>query len=310
MDAGVPGLAMPLLGVTRGTHIVVQRFPGAPADALYVEARSDGRPFFIIPWNGLYLIGTTDERYSGDPDAVMPTAEELAYLIEETNSVIPSAGLTRESVCYAYSGLRPLPHQRAGSESGITRRHIIHDHAPQVRGLLSIVGGKLTTFRNLSEQAVDAIGGLLGRSLPPSTTASSALPGAVDNFTTFATDFVEGRPGWLGEETATRLLRTYGARATRVIDLANGDPSLKSELGAVGHGIGAEVVLALEDEFAVTLSDIMMRRTMLGYAADAGSGSTSAVATIAASVSGWDDARLEEELRAHQRWMQRFIPAW
>ncbi len=154
----------PLIGGTKGSHLVVGRFPGAPSEALYVEAE-DGRPYFIVPWNDLYLIGTTDTRYRGDLDHVVATDEEIEYLISATNEVIPGARLTRDDVLYTYAGVRPLPWTE-DSEGSITRRHIIHDHAPEVEGLLSIVGGKLTTYRHLAEQAVDAVYGKLGRDVP------------------------------------------------------------------------------------------------------------------------------------------------
>ncbi|MGN6030959.1 MAG: FAD-dependent oxidoreductase, partial [Thermomicrobiales bacterium] len=118
-----------LVGGTKGTHIIVHPFPGAPSDALYIEARQDGRPYFIIPWNGLYLIGTTDVRYDGDLDRVVPSEEEIAYLLTESNLAIPAAGLTRDQVLYVYAGLRPLPWAPEGKEGSITRKHIIHDHA-------------------------------------------------------------------------------------------------------------------------------------------------------------------------------------
>src|SRR5690606_22295094 len=107
-----------------------------------VAARSDGRPFFIIPWNDQYLIGTTDLRYSGDLDRVVITEAEIDYLLEETNRVIPGAGLDRSAIHYTYAGVRPLPHVAKGAAGAITRRHLLHDHAGAgMRGLLSVVGG-------------------------------------------------------------------------------------------------------------------------------------------------------------------------
>ena len=117
-----------LIGGSKGSHIVVDPFPGAPRDALYAEARQDGRPFFIIPWNDLYLIGTTDTRYDGDLDKVMAEDWEIDLLLAETNRVIPAARLTRECVRYTYAGVRPLPYTLDESEGDITRRHIMHDH--------------------------------------------------------------------------------------------------------------------------------------------------------------------------------------
>src|SRR5262249_29145998 len=157
---GVLGDAAPpkrLIGGTKGSHLVVEPFPGAPREAVYAEAEGDGRPYFVVPWNGLYLIGTTDTRYEGDLDDCVATDDEIAYLIDETNRLIPEAALTAQQVLYTYAGVRPLPAPGVGTkdrdEGAITRSHVIHDHAgrdvpegERVEGLLSIVGGKITTY--------------------------------------------------------------------------------------------------------------------------------------------------------------------
>jgi glycerol-3-phosphate dehydrogenase len=152
-----------LIGGTKGSHIIVPVFPGAPSNAIYLEARSDGRPIFIIPWNKLFLIGTTDVRFEGDPDEVRCELWEIDYLLSETNLALPDAGLTRDSILDTYSGVRPLPNQSS------TRRHFIREH-PQLPNLLSIVGGKLTTYRSLSEECVDLIFRKLGKTSPPCNT--------------------------------------------------------------------------------------------------------------------------------------------
>ena len=159
-----------LIGGTKGSHLVVPPFPTAPANAIYLEARSDGRPIFIIPWNELYLIGTTDVRFEGDPDQVRCEPWEVDYLLAETNLALPNAGLTRDSIVYTYSGVRPLPVSDEDEES-ITRRHFIREH-PRLPNLLSIVGGKLTTYRSLAEECVDLIFRKLGKHSPPCRTAT------------------------------------------------------------------------------------------------------------------------------------------
>ena len=163
-----------LIGGTKGSHIVVPPFPGAPANALYLEARSDGRPIFIIPWNKLYLIGTTDVRFEGDPDNVRCEPWEIDYLLSETNLALPNAHLTRDSIVDTYSGVRPLPVTNDKEEQSITRRHFIRQH-PQLPNLLSIVGGKLTTYRSLAEECVDLIFQKLGRDSPPCRTATEVI---------------------------------------------------------------------------------------------------------------------------------------
>jgi len=170
----VPFKSPKLIGGTKGSHIVVPAFPGAPANAIYVEARSDGRPIFIIPWNKLYLIGTTDVRFEGDPDEVRCEPWEIDYLLSEAHLTLPGAHLTRDSILYAYSGVRPLPVTSDKDEQNITRRHFIRQH-PRLPNLLSIVGGKLTTYRSLAKECVDLIFQKLGKDSPPCRTATEIL---------------------------------------------------------------------------------------------------------------------------------------
>ncbi|HEV2109611.1 MAG TPA: glycerol-3-phosphate dehydrogenase [Thermomicrobiales bacterium] len=303
----------PMIGGTKGSHIIVEPFPGAPRDALYVEAERDGRPYFIIPWNDLYLIGTTDERYHGDLDRVVATEEEIQYLIDETNRTIPSAGLTRASVCYTYSGVRPLPYQAKGAEGAITRRHIVHDHAPELQGLLSIVGGKLTTYRNLAEQAVDAVFKRLGRHAPPSPTARIPVPGGrlpgdgevAARRNIFIAEL--GRTN-VSPRTAERLFHIYGVRAAAILRLAEREPALWTPLRVETDAIQAEVVFAVQDELALTLSDILLRRTMIGLGPDVGVGADEAVACVAHRFLGWDDNRVRDEIAGYREYIERFTP--
>ena len=298
-----------MIGGTKGSHIIVGQFPGAPADALYVEARQDGRPYFIAPWNGLYLIGTTDTRYEGDLDRVEATDAEVEYLVRETNRVIPGAGLTAASVLYTYAGVRPLPEQPGGAAAAITRRHLVYDHAGVgTGGMISIVGGKLTTYRNLAEEAVDAVYRKLGRPTPVATTRSP-LPGA---------EPVDGRDlagvrSWLSSEgfataTVDHLMRVYGTRALRVAALAHASADLCERLDPRSGEIGAEVVFAFRDEHAETLTDVLMRRTMVGLGAQAGVGADERAADIGRRHLGWNQDRARREVAAYRDYIGRFHP--
>ncbi len=310
--AELNGKAKRMIGGTKGSHIVVDPFPGAPHDALYVEARVDGRPFFIIPWNDQVLIGTTDSRYTGDLDQVEADEAEIAYLIAETNRVLPKAGLTRDSVRFTYSGVRPLPYQEDGREGGITRRHIVYDHArgrEKVQGLLSIVGGKLTTYRNLAEHAVDMVFRKLDRPVPPCTTAQVPLPGAQldgEDFQAFRTRFAaeSGLPG----RTVDHLLRVYGARASAVLTLAEAETDLREPFSVETGAIGAEVVLAFRDEMAETLADTLLRRTMVGMGPTVGLGADVAAARIGEQHLGWDADRAAREIAAYRAYVERYTP--
>jgi glycerol-3-phosphate dehydrogenase len=284
----------PLIGGTKGSHLVVGSFEGAPAEALYVEA-ADGRPYFIVPWNDLYLIGTTDTRYRGDLDHVVATDEEIEYLISATNEVIPDARLSREDVLYTYAGVRPLPWTE-GSEGAITRRHIIHDHAPEVEGLLSIIGGKLTTYRHLAEQAVDAVFAKLGRRGSACSTARLPLPGgAVADWETFRTRFL--RSAGLPRAVAERLLRIYGARAEDVLSI---DPELLEVIDPSTGALAAEIVHSVRTELASSLADVLARRTMVTLGPTGGVGPDEAAARVAQRWLGWDAARARREVRAYR----------
>lgn len=295
-----------LIGGTKGTHIVVSPFPGAPRSALYVEA-GDGRPYFIVPWNDLYLIGTTDTRFRGDLDHVEASEEEIEYLLRETNKVIPGAGLERADVRYTYSGVRPLPEKQDGQEGGITRRHVIKDHAPELEGLISIIGGKLTTYRELSQQTVDAALAKLGRRARPCRTGELALPGGnVSDFASFAREFT--RDAGVEERVARRLLRLYGSRAEDVLALTGQEPALGEIIDPVTGLIAAEVVHALRSELATTLQDILLRRTMVALGPAAGLGADRIVAEVAMRYGGWDEARAELEVERYRDRMKIFHP--
>jgi glycerol-3-phosphate dehydrogenase len=299
-----------LIGGTKGSHLVVEPFPGAPADALYAEAETDGRPFFIIPWNDLYLIGTTDLRYEGELDRVEAEEAEIEYLLKETNRVIPSARLTRAAVAYTYSGVRPLAYSNDRAEKSITRRHFVHDHAPGIEGLLSVVGGKLTTYRNLSEQAVNLLFKKLGRPAPPCPTARSLLPGALSpdsqDFQTFNERFI--RRSALPAAINERLLRIYGTRAALLLDLVAAHAELAEAFSAETGAIGAEVVFSFREEMARSLADCLLRRTMVGLAAGMGIGADVAAASVARKFLGWSEERAEREISAYRRYLKRFHP--
>ncbi len=291
-----------LMGGTKGSHIVVGDFNGAPNDAFYVEAAVDGRPFFIIPWNGQYLIGTTDIRFGRNPDNARASNKEIQYLLDETNRVFPDAGLTTEAIHYAYAGVRPLPRRRKGPESAITRRHIIKRHRQALRGVISIIGGKLTTYRNLAEQTVDRINRNLDAGLPSCSTGSTPLPGAID--IEKAREQLEDFVG-LCEVGRQRMLSIYGGRAALILDLAASDPALSEAIDSARSVLAAEIVFCIRNEYARNLTDLMHRRLMLGLSADQGEAVVENVAAIAASEIGWHEEELQNQLSMLRRYNAR-----
>jgi glycerol-3-phosphate dehydrogenase len=300
-----------LIGGTKGSHIIVNGFPGAPLAGLYVEARSDGRPFFIIPWNKLYLIGTTDIRYCGSLDALTADEHEISYLINEANHVIPGAQLSRASVLYSYAGVRPLPYAEGKQESSITRRHMIHDHfedpGSPLDGLISVIGGKLTTYRSLSEQVVDRVFKKLGRMSPRCRTGEVPLPGAAGDAVSGFADESRSEPA-SGEATLDHLISVYGNRARRVLKVIHRQPELARQIDPHTGAIAAEIVFAFDEELARTLVDVLMRRTMIGMGSDLGRGSVDAVLEVCKAGLGWSEERIERERNDYLMDITRFNP--
>jgi len=303
-----------MIGGTKGSHLIVDPFPGAPQTALYVEAQEDGRPYFIVPWNGRYLIGTTDIRYEDDLDYVEASEEEINYMVEETNRVIPEANLTRDDVLFTYSGVRPLPYQPEGAEGGVTRRHLLYDHAekdPKIDGLISTIGGKLSTYPTLAREMVDEVYKKLGRRAPKSRTDEVPLPGgATGDFKSFAARF-KATSG-LTDELAERLLKVYGVRAPEVLDEAGDDHSLRVPLSpsaTVESGLlGAEVLYAFRHEMAQTLSDVLLRRTMVGLGPRVALDVDEAAAQVAVRHLGWSQERADREVREYRAFVRRYKP--
>ncbi len=282
-----------LIGGTKGSHVVVSRFEGCPTDAIYVEAKSDGRPFFIIPWNGLVLIGTTDIRYDGGLDSVRATTPEVDYLLAECNRVFPLAGLGPDDVHYAYAGVRPLPKRTSGPESAITRRHIIHKHGDGLGGMYSIIGGKLTTYRNLARQTVDGVVRDLGLDVPPSRSDEFPLPGM---HSLGDAEAALNARGWLSDEGVQRVLAVYGGRVLDMIAEVDAGRLPAGALDEAGRVLAAEAGFALATECAVTLADIVHRRLMLGFDADQGRPLYPALADEAARIEQWTPERRQAEL--------------
>jgi glycerol-3-phosphate dehydrogenase len=289
-----------LIGGTKGSHIVVKPFAGAPSTSIYVEAESDRRPFFVIPWNSNFLIGTTDVHFEDNPDQVRSELWEVDYLLKETNRVFPDAKLSREDVCYAYSGVRPLPFTDKKDGRSITRRHFIREHHTN-RSLLSIVGGKLTTYRSLAEETLDLVFDKLGRQSPACLTSKIALPGAVE-----LVEF-NNQPQLdptIPARVLKRLFLVYGSKTRAVLELCREQPELARTFNKDGNALAGEVVYAFKTEFAQTLADCLLRRTMIGLNSDLAIGDDESAAEIGKRFLGWSEERALDEVRDYREYVR------
>jgi glycerol-3-phosphate dehydrogenase len=292
-----------LLGATQGSHLVCKPFPGAPAHAVYAEA-SDGRPFFVVPWNGLILIGTTDERFAGDPGEAKISAGEYRYLLEATERLFPAATPITRYVCYTQAGIRPLPRSSASRTAAITRRHLIYEHR-RARGLYSIVGGKLTTHRALAEDVLLRTWRRRDRPFR-SATRTRPLPGALDEIA--RAELLEALGAYLGVDQAARLWRIYGAQAAEIGSLARSSKELAMVVGPAASTLVAELVYAVREEWAGSLADILLRRCMTGLGADRGLDSAPLAADSLVRLGLWDKSRADHEVESYRALVRRFEP--
>ncbi len=278
-----------LLGITRGTHIVVE-LDGPPGhNAVFSTAKSDGRVFFAVPQGDLLLIGTTDERYDADPSAIRPVDQDIEYLVAEARELLPGYDITRSRIRYAYAGLRPLQKVKGGPEAAISRRHAVLDHAKLggARGVFSVVGGKLSTFRPLAEEVVERLAPAgqrtEHRTEPPAGWRESLLS--------------SGLP-----KRNLRHLRVYGAAIADVLSL--GAEPLCEHSGAI---VG-EARHAIRDGHAATLGDIMLRRTGISWASCRGLCCHREVAAIAAQEAGWSHEETAAQVRAFEEEVAYHLP--
>ncbi|MGA4506953.1 glycerol-3-phosphate dehydrogenase/oxidase [Propionibacteriaceae bacterium G1746] len=291
-------------GGTKGTHLVVDPFPGAPKDAFYYES-VDARPMMVIPWMGRYLLGSTDIRFDDDLDMAAATQDEFDYILSETNKVLPGAHLTMDDVHYSFTGVRPLPYADEASDvSDITRRHDIRQHAG-IDGLYTLVGGKLTTFRQVGEDVVD----LLAKRMHikrKSVTHSLCLPGG--GRSDLAQQRRELNRFDLPAHILDRLADLYGTRAADLAQfIVNSDERRQVIHQDFGLTVG-EVEWAITREDAYRLSDVIARRTMIGVENDLGVSALDAIADVCTRVLGWSNERREAEVAAYRHYITRFTP--
>ena len=302
-----PG-ATPALHRTKGCHVVVPRHRLGNNEALTLTSPIDGRVMFIVPWGRLSYIGTTETPLDCPPENVEATADDVVYLLRSANAFFPDARLRPSDVLATWAGVRPLVRQ-AGTEdpNAVSREHVILEND---NGLLSIVGGKLTTYRSMAAQVVDTVAHRLhamdGRRFSPAPTAHEPLPGGESRDLDVLVGAAEGEG--FPKDVAAHLVHTYGSEAAAVIRLAQSDPHL-AEPVVPGHPtLWAEILHAIRREMAITLCDLLVRRTHLFYAApDQVLELAPAIAAFAAEHMQWDAERREAELAAYREEVRRSI---
>ena len=243
----------------KGSHIVVRRL--FDHDRAYIVQTPDGRVVFALPFERDFtLIGTTDQTFAGDPDSVAPTAEEIAYLCGVANAHFRER-LSPADVVWSFAGVRSLYDDGSRKAQDVSRDYVLsldEREAP----LLTVYGGKITTYRRLAEQAIGRIAHIV--KVGPTWTKSSHLPGGdfpCGEFDAIVANTRRSRP-FLSDQYVLRLVRTYGTRVERVLGPARSLDDLGPSIGA--DLTPAEVRYLMQQEWAQTADDVLWRRTKLG----------------------------------------------
>lgn len=247
--------------LVKGSHVVVPALFNHPY--AYIFQNPDRRIVFAIPYEGRFtLVGTTDVAFDGDPAAVRIDDDEVRYLCETANRYFRRS-TTPDDVVQGFSGVRPLLDDSTGNPAAVTRDYRLEldtDGAP----VLSVFGGKITTYRKLAEETLDRLGPLLGRDAPAWTGRDAPLPGGDipdADYTRWASGFAQAHP-WLPRALANRWTRNYGTRAAMIVD---GAQSLTGLGEYMGDGIyAAELRYLAAHEWARTAEDVLWRRSRLG----------------------------------------------
>jgi glycerol-3-phosphate dehydrogenase len=303
-----------LLRPTKGVHVVVP-FDRLPVShAVVCMHPEDGRVLFAIPWNDHTYLGTTDTDFEGDPGQVRATLDDVDYLLDAANHYFPGQDLEHDDVISTWAGLRPLMRpisEEAVDESSVSREHQIV--VGKDDGLITIAGGKLTTYRRMAAEVVDKAVALLRLSnklpkrLSPAYTDREPLPGAIgwpedDDPSRLVAQVDEVGGEGLSAASAALLVSVYGMRAMDVARLVREEPALGEPLVPGRPEILAQVDWAVREEMASEVEDVMIRRTQLFYRADdQGLCAIDKTAARMATLLDWDDARRDasaEQYRA------------
>ncbi|MDR7465356.1 MAG: FAD-dependent oxidoreductase, partial [Armatimonadota bacterium] len=258
--------------------------------ALILPETEDGRIAFVVPWGGRALLGTTDDPYTGPLEAPAASREEVAYLLRHARLYLRR--VESADVVGACAGLRPLVEAGGGRVADLSRRHAVVESP---RGLVSIIGGKLTTYRQMAEDTVDLLARRDGGGRPCRT---ATLPLAGTERLAEARQALAG--SGLAAEQQRHLLRSYGGTSTEILALGGAEPTLLRPLVDDLPVLAAEVAYACRQEMAVTLADVMFLRTRLSVLAeDAGKGVVDRVSALMAAELGWS---ADERSRQWEQW--------
>jgi glycerol-3-phosphate dehydrogenase len=296
---------------SKGVHIVTRPLIEGAAVAVPTRHRNQamiqrgGRHFFIIPWRGRSLIGTTNVPFRRTPDEVGVDREDVRTFVEDINDALPAACLSVSDVEYAFAGLYPLTEDVVRPEvyQGTGLYQLVdHARADGVEGFVSVLGAKYTTARALAQRAVDLVAAKLARRLPQAETAATPLVGGdLADVRTFRADLDDRYGRSLDSVTIDHLAGHYGTDVHAVVALGRQHEAGFAPIARNQPTIEAEVRYAVHAEMAQRLDDVVFRRTGLGTIGHPGAAALARCAAIMAEGLGWSEARARDEVAHVER---------
>lgn len=281
---------------TKGVHIAVPRERIGNREALTILSAVDGRVMFVLPAAAFTIIGTTDTDYAGPIDEVRATRADVDYLLRSANEYFPAAQLTATDVVAAWAGIRPLVAGRGGAPGTTSREHSITWSAP---GLLTVTGGKLTTYRSMAASVVDQVVRALGATARPAPTHAVALPGGAMSSLIEETELATATIGIA--PLADHLVRMYGTAWRAVWTIVGSNTALSAPVAPTLPYIVAELHYAVEQEMALTLGDLLIRRLHVAFETrDHGAAAAPAAARAVGPLLGWSESDYAAQLAEYR----------
>ena len=286
---------------SEGIHLIVKNLINNQA----VGTMTKTGHFFLIPWRGYSLIGTTDKEYPGTPDDYHVTRQSIQELLDTVNKDFGNNNpLQYQDVLFSYGGLRPLLDTKGEDVHTITRKYEIYDHSDEgLPGLITAEGGKYTTSRNLAQNVLKMVEKRMGRKLGKCITHKQRLIGCEIKDINKFIDSIKKENSDFKNMTVEYLGRNYGTEYDKILTLARQDKKLAEIVNDDGE-ILAQVVYAVREEMAQSLADIVLRRTGIGTLGNPGKEVLEKVAAIAAQELNWDASRISREFEEVERILQ------
>ena len=292
----------PKLRAAKGSHILLSRDLIGNEGAVVLESRRDGRNLFVVPWADLCLVGTTDTDYDGDLDHVTASREDVEYLLDALHDYFPNNKITQEDIVSSYAGIRPLAAELGVAEDDVSRDELIFESNS---GLVSIIGGKLTTHRSMAEALVNYAARKLAREFGTHEEHGCETDRLSldynENEVARAIAHLMQEPS-VEHDVAAHLVEAYGPDASKVLAITHEKVGLMSRIVTGAPYLMAEARYAARYQMTMTLVDFMFRRTQLALRLkDHGRSVARHVANEMANEQGWTSEVLEMQLIDFER---------